>query len=127
MSAEMRRQLCKSKIHGATVTDAALYYEGSLTLDEELIAAADLVPYERIQVVNLNNGARLETYVLPGARGSGTVALNGAAARTGAVGDRLILISYADYDESEITDHEPRVIFVDEQNRITKGGLRAAP
>jgi aspartate 1-decarboxylase len=121
----MRRELCKSKIHGATVTEANLYYEGSLTLDSDLIEAADLVPYERIQVVNINNGSRLETYVLPGEAGSGTVALNGAAARTGEVGDRLILISYAHYDESEVAGHEPRVVFVDDRNRIVNTGLRA--
>lgn len=122
---KMRRELCKSKIHGATVTEANLHYEGSLTLDMDLIEAADLVPYERIQVVNINNGARLETYVLPGERGSGAVALNGAAARMGERGDRLILISYAQYDESETAGHEPRVVFVDEENRIVSTGLRA--
>ncbi len=122
----MRRELCKSKIHGARVTDANLYYEGSLTLDEDLVEMADLVPYERVQVVNVNNGARLETYVIPGKRGSGTVGLNGAAARLGALGDQLILISYAHYDESEVAGHEPRVIFVDDRNRITKGSLRVS-
>ena len=120
----MQRELCKSKIHGATITEANLHYEGSLTLDADLIDAADLVPYERIQVVNINNGARLETYVLPGERGSGAVHLNGAAARLGEVGDRAILISYAHYDESEAASHEPRVVFVDEQNRILKRSLR---
>lgn len=120
----MRRELCKSKIHGATVTEANLYYEGSLTLDTGLMEAADLVPYERIQVVNLNNGARLETYLLPGEPGGGAVHLNGAAARLGAVGDRVILISYAHYDESEVEGHEPRVVFVDENNRALKRSLR---
>ncbi|NIR46193.1 MAG: aspartate 1-decarboxylase [Gemmatimonadetes bacterium] len=120
----MRRELCKSKIHGARVTQANLYYEGSLTLDMDLADAADLVPYERIQVVNINNGARLETYVLPGERGSGEVALNGAAARLGSEGDQVILISYAVYEESEIAGHEPRVVFVDEKNRILDRGLR---
>ena len=114
----MTRELCKSKIHGATVTETNLYYEGSLTLDADLIEAADLVPYERIQIVNLNNGARLETYVLAGERGSGAVHLNGAAARTGEVGDRLILISYAHYDDAEVAEHEPRVVFVGAGNRI---------
>jgi len=120
----MRRELCKSKVHGATVTEANLHYEGSLTLDTDLIDAADLVPYEKIQVVNINNGSRLETYVLPGEPGSGAVHLNGAAARLGQVGDRVILISYAQYDASEIEGHEPRVVFVDEQNRIMKRSLR---
>lgn len=122
----MRRELCKSKIHGATVTEANLYYEGSLTLDQDLIEAADLVPYERIQVANIDNGSRLETYVLPGERGSGVVALNGAAARLGAVGDQVILISYAQYEESEIAGHEPRVVFVDESNRLVPRNLRAS-
>lgn len=120
----MRRQLCKSKIHGATITEANLYYEGSLTLDLDLIEAADLVPYERVQIVNVNNGSRLETYLIPGERGSGSVHLNGAAARQGAVGDRVILISYAHYDETEIDGHEPRVVFVDDKNCIVKRGLR---
>lgn len=124
----MQRELCKSKVHGATVTEANLHYEGSLTLDADLIKAADLVAYERIQVVNINNGARLETYVLPGEPGSGAVHLNGAAARLGEVGDRLILISYAQYDESEVRGHEPRVVFVGEGNRIVhRGTLVTAP
>jgi aspartate 1-decarboxylase len=123
----MRRELCKSKIHGATVTEANLYYEGSLTLDMDLADAVDLVPYERVQVVNINNGSRLETYILPGERGSGVVALNGAAARLGTAGDQVILISYAHYDEADVVGHEPRVVFVDEENRILDRGLRAAP
>ncbi len=122
----MRRELCKSKIHGATVTEANLYYEGSLTLDMDLVDAADLVPYERVQVVNVNNGTRLETYILPGERASGVMALNGAAARLGAVGDRVILMSYAHYDESEVAGHEPRVVFVDDKNRILERGLRVS-
>jgi aspartate 1-decarboxylase len=121
----MQRELCKSKIHGATITQANLHYEGSLTLDRQLIEAADLTPYEKIQVVNINNGVRLETYVLPGERGSGTVALNGAAARLGTVGDRVILISYAHFEESEVAGHEPRVVFVDDDNRPVRRGLRA--
>lgn len=122
----MRRQLCKSKIHGATITEANLYYEGSVTLDMDLVDAADLVAYERVQVVNINNGSRLESYILPGERGSGVLALNGAAARQGQVGDRVILISYAHYEESEIDGHEPRVVFVDENNRILERGLRVS-
>lgn len=120
----MRRELCKSKIHGARITEVNLYYEGSLTLDTDLMKAADVVPYERIQVVNINNGSRLETYVLPGEPGSGIVALNGAAARLGSVDDRVILISYAHYDESEVADHEPRVVFVDDDNRAVTRDFR---
>ena len=120
----MLRELCKSKIHGATVTEANLYYEGSLTLDLDIIEAADLAAYERIQVLNVNNGARLETYVIPGERGGGAVHLNGAAARLGAVGDKLILISYAHYEESQVEGHEPRVVYVDDRNRVVEGSLR---
>lgn len=121
----MRRQLCKSKIHGAVVTEANLYYEGSVTIDRELMDAADLAAYERIQVVNLNNGARFESYVIPGGAGEGRIGLNGAAARLGSVGDRVIIISYGEYEESEVEGHQPRVVFVNEKNRITRGGLRA--
>ncbi len=116
----MRRTLCKSKIHRAVVTGADVHYEGSFTIDRDLMDAADLVPYERIQVVNVNNGARLETYVIEGARGSGTMQLNGAAARLGAVGDHVIVISYAEYEESELENHEPRKVFVDERNGIRR-------
>ncbi len=119
----MRRELCKSKIHRATLTDANLHYEGSVTVDRELMEAADLTPYERIQVVNIDNGARFETYVLPGPPGSGDVCLNGAAARLGEIGDRVIIISYAHYEESEIAGHGPRVVRVDERNHIIEQDL----
>jgi aspartate 1-decarboxylase len=115
----MRRILCKSKIHRATLTGADLNYEGSLTLDRALMDAADMLPYERVQVVNVNNGARLETYLIPGEPGSGVVQLNGAGARLGAPGDVVILMTYAEYDESELdTGFAPRVVLVDERNRI---------
>jgi aspartate 1-decarboxylase len=114
----MRRILCKSKIHRATVTGADLNYEGSLTVDRALMDAADMRPYERVQVVNVNNGARLETYLIPGAPNSGVVQLNGAGARLGAPGDIVILMTYAEFDEAELTnDYAPRVVFVDEANR----------
>lgn len=115
----MRRTLCKSKIHRATVTGAELHYIGSITIDAELMRAADLVPYEQVQVVNVNNGARFETYVIPGPPGSGEVCLNGAAARLAVPGDLVIVISYASYDEAEVAAHVPVVVFVDERNRIT--------
>lgn len=122
----MRRELLKSKIHRATVTDANLDYQGSVTLDSDLISAADLLPHEKVQILNINNGARFETYVLAGEPGSGTVCLNGAAARLAAVGDRIIVISYALYDEEEVADHEPRVVLVDDRNRVQpQGDLRA--
>lgn len=115
----MRRTLCKSKIHRATITGADLNYEGSLTLDRALMDAADMLPYERVQVVNVNNGARLETYLIPGAAGSGVVQLNGAGARLGAPGDIVILMTYGEYEDGEVDDRfEPRVVLVDAQNRI---------
>ena len=118
----MRRILCKSKIHRATLTGADLNYEGSLTLDRALMDAADMLPYERVQVVNVNNGARLETYLIPGEAGSGVVQLNGAGARLGAAGDIVILMTYAEYEENEISrGHTPTVVLVDEQNRIRDG------
>ena len=119
----MRRTLCKSKIHRAVLTGADVHYEGSITVDRELMDAADLVEYERVQVVNVNNGARLETYVIAGERGSGTLQLNGAAARLGVVGDHVIVISYAEYEEHELAGHEPRKVFVDARNRL-KADLR---
>ncbi|MDP2577392.1 MAG: aspartate 1-decarboxylase [Gemmatimonadota bacterium] len=118
----MRRELFKSKIHRATVTDANLNYEGSVTIDEDLMTAADLLPHERVQVVNVNNGARFETYVLPGEAGTGVVCLNGAAARLGEIGDRVIIISYAHFEEAEAAAHQPRVVTVDERNRISPAG-----
>lgn len=118
----MRRELFKSKIHRATVTEANLDYEGSVTIDEDLMTAADLLPHERVQVVNVNNGARFETYVLPGEAGTGVVCLNGAAARLGEIGDRVIIISYAHFEEAEAAAHQPRVVTVDERNRISPAG-----
>ena len=114
----MLRTMCKSKIHGALVTEANLQYTGSLTLDPLLMRAADLVPYEQIQVVNVNNGARFETYCIEGLPGSGTVCLNGAAARLAVVGDKIIIISYAQMAEDEVERHAPKLVFVDAQNQI---------
>jgi aspartate 1-decarboxylase len=121
----MQRHLMKSKIHRATVTSADLNYEGSLTVDEDLMDAADLVTYEEIQVVNVNNGERFTTYLIPGPRGSGVVQLNGAAARLGHPGDRVILISYGVFSPAEAERHLPRVVFVDERNGIVRPPLRA--
>ncbi len=115
----MQRTMCKSKIHRATVTDANLNYEGSITIDEDLMDAADLLPYEKVQVVNNNNGARFETYIIKGKRGTGTICLNGAAARLVQPGDIVIIISYATYDEKELASFVPKIIAVDGQNRIT--------
>jgi aspartate 1-decarboxylase len=108
----------KSKIHRAVVTQAELYYEGSLTVDAELLEAADLLEYEKVAVVNVNNGERFETYLLRGEPGSGVICLNGAAARKGAVGDEVIIISYASMNEEEARLHKPTVVLVDKKNRI---------
>jgi len=112
--------MCKGKIHRATVTQANLNYIGSITIDQNLLEASDIYPYEKVQVVNVNNGSRLETYTIPGARGSGVICLNGAAARMTAEGDVVIIISYAQYNEAEIRELEPHVVFVDGENRITE-------
>ena len=116
----MQRTMCKGKIHRATVTQANLNYVGSITVDQDLLDAADIYPYEKVQVVNVTNGARLETYTIAGARGSGVICLNGAAARRAAEGDIVIIMSYGQYDEKEIRSLEPHIVFVDEQNRLTE-------
>ena len=121
----MQRHMMKSKIHRATITSADLHYEGSLTVDQELLDAADLLSYEEIQVVNVNNGARFTTYVISGERGSGVVQLNGAAARLGMPGDLVILIAYATIEDAEAERFVPRVVFVDGRNHIVRPQLRA--
>ena len=113
----MRRRMMKSKIHRAVVTDADLHYVGSVTIDADLMAAADLVEYEQVAVVDIDNGARLETYVIEGDRGSGSICLNGAAARLVSPGDRVIIISYAEYEAAELEDHRPTVVHVDRANQ----------
>jgi aspartate 1-decarboxylase len=110
--------MCKSKIHRATVTDANLHYMGSITIDSELSSAADILPYEMVQVVNINNGERFETYVIEGEAGSGTVCLNGAAARLAVPGDLVIIIAYGLFTEEELPDWEPKVIHVNARNQI---------
>jgi aspartate 1-decarboxylase len=116
----MRRSLLKSKIHRATVTGAHLHYMGSITVDRDLLAAVDLLPYEHVHVLNLENGARVETYALAGARGSGQVRVNGAAARFFSKGDRVIILGYADVPDEELAAFRTRVAFVDAKNRITE-------
>ena len=113
----MRRRMMKSKIHRATVTDANLNYVGSITIDTDLMAAADLLEWEQVAIVDIDNGNRFETYVIPGAAGSGAMCLNGAAARLVHPGDRIIVISYADYDQSELDGFEPSIVHVDRSNR----------
>lgn len=113
----MTRTMLKSKIHRATVTDADLTYEGSITIDEGLMKQADFVNYEQVAVWNINNGQRFETYVIPGPRDSGTICVNGSAARMVEKGDLLIIATFAGYDEAEARQHEPTVVLVDERNR----------
>ena len=117
----MRRTLLKSKIHRATVTDANLAYEGSVTIDGDLMEAADIVEFERVEIYDVTNGARLATYAIRGEAGSGVVCINGAAAHLVRPNDLVIIASYADYDEREIASHRPRLVFVDEKNRETVG------
>lgn len=119
----MHRHLMKSKIHRATITSADLHYEGSLTLDRSLMAAADLVEFEEIHVVNVNNGQRFTTYVIPGPADSGVVQLNGAAARLGMPGDVVILIAYGVVEAEAVAGHRPAVVFVDASNRIARPPL----
>ncbi len=108
----MQRTMLKSKIHRATVTDCDLHYVGSITIDRELLAAADILEHEQVHVVDIDNGARLETYVIAGEAGSGTMQVNGAAARLVHRGDTIIVISYAHYDGAELEAYEPRVVHV---------------
>ncbi len=114
----MFRHMLKSKIHRATVTETELQYEGSLTLDAELMEAADILPNEKVMVYNISNGERFDTYVIKGKRGSGTVCVNGAAARKACKGDLIIVVTYAIYSEEEMADHKARLILLDEENRI---------
>ena len=115
----MMIQLFRAKIHRATVTEANLNYIGSITIDKNLLEASGIIPHERVQIVNIDNGERLETYVIEGERGSGQICLNGAAARKVAVGDKVIIIAYAYLNQDEIKDHEPTIIFPDESNNIS--------
>ncbi len=118
----MFRTMLKSKIHRATVTQADLHYVGSVTVDEDLMDAADLLAGERVAIVDVTNGARLETYVIPGERGSGVLGINGAAAHLVQRGDLVILLAYGLMDDSEARGHRPRVVFVDSDNRVGELG-----
>jgi aspartate 1-decarboxylase len=116
----MTREMFKSKIHRATVTQAELYYEGSITVDRDLLAAADILEFEKVQVVNVNNGTRLETYTIAAESGSGTICLNGPAARLGCVGDEVIIITYCQMNAEEARHHKPSIILVDKQNKVAQ-------
>lgn len=113
-------QVLKSKIHRAKITQAELNYVGSITIDEDLIDAANIIPNERVQIVNNNNGARFETYVIKGERGSGTVCLNGATARLAQVGDIVIIMSYAYMEAEEAREYKPLLVFPDVDNKLIK-------
>ncbi len=116
----MQITMLKSKIHRATVTQAEVDYVGSITIDEELLEAAGIYEYEKVQVADVNNGNRLETYTIAGERGSGVVCLNGAAAKLANVGDKVIIMAYAEMCADEIKKNPPKVVFVDAENKITK-------
>ncbi len=113
------RQMLKSKIHRATVTDANLNYEGSVTIDSVLMQAADILPYEKIQIANISNGARLETYAIPGPSNSGTICMNGAAAHQASKGDTIIILSYVSVREEEAQRLSPKIVYVDKRNTIS--------
>lgn len=115
----MHIQLLKSKIHRVKITQAELHYVGSITIDEDLMDAANLIEHEKVQVVNVNNGERLETYVIKGIRGSGQVCLNGPAARKAQVGDVVIIITYCSMEVNEARQYKPVVVFPDDRNRLT--------
>jgi len=118
----MKRTLLKSKIHRATVTDANLHYQGSVTIDPRLMEAADLVSWERVEIYNCTNGERFATYAIPGTPGEGEIVINGAAAHKATTGDVVILASYADYEDADCRSHQPSLVFVDERNRIVVQG-----
>lgn len=116
----MLRIFCKSKINGLRVTQAELYYEGSITIDEEILKAADIAPGEKVEVLNINNGSRLETYTIAGKKHSGVACLNGPAARSGCAGDPLVILCYCFADDKEIKSLKTKVVYVTEKNRIKR-------
>lgn len=116
----MQREMCKSKIHAATVTETNINYNGSITIDKNLLEEVDILPYERVQVLNINNGSRVETYVIEGEGNSGVICLNGAAARWAQPGDRVIIISYCLMEDKDARKWKPKIILVDEKNKLTK-------
>ena len=116
----MRLSVFKSKIHRCRVTEANLNYEGSVTIDSDLMDAADILPHEQVQVLNVNNGERFDTYAIRGPRGSGVICLNGPAARLAHVGDLVIILTYASMEREELERHTPRVVMVDDRNRVRR-------
>lgn len=120
----MYRTICKSKLQRLKVTEAQLYYEGSITVDGALLEAADILPGEKVEILNINNGSRVETYAIKGKRNSGTVCLNGPAARHACVGDELIILAYALADDKEAKSIKPKIVYVNAKNRIRNKNLR---
>ena len=116
----MTLELLKGKIHRATVVQAELDYVGSITVDEALLEAAGILEYEKVQIVDVNNGSRFETYTISGQRGSGMICLNGAAARCVSTGDKIIIMAYGKYTPDEAKEHKPAVVFVDEENKVNR-------
>jgi aspartate 1-decarboxylase len=114
----MQRTLLAAKIHSCTITDANLQYMGSISIDESLLLTVGILPYEQVHVVNVNNGERFITYAIAAAAGSGAIELNGAAARLGVKGDKLIIMTYAQYSDIEAQNHRPRVVIIDDRNQI---------
>ncbi len=122
----MLRTLLRSKIHRARVTQADLNYEGSITIDLNLLEAANMVPFEKVDILNVTNGSRITTYVIPGIRGSGKICINGAAARLVKVDDVVIIVCYGEFTEAEIENHEAQIVLVNENNEITKSVAKSA-
>jgi len=116
----LQREFLKSKIHGAYITGAELEYMGSFTIDEEIMEQAGILEYERIHIYNVNSGSRIETYAIKGERGKKDFCLNGAAARQGAKGDKIIIVTYASLSEQEVTTHTPKILIMDKNNNISK-------
>ena len=116
----MQRIMLKSKIHRATITEADLNYEGSMTIDRNLMDAAGMVPFEQVKVYNINNGERFDTYAIEGKAGSGIIGLNGAAARKGHVGDLIIIVCYGLFSDDELTNYHPEILLIDEENKVKK-------
>lgn len=116
----MQRYMLKSKLHRATITEADLNYEGSLTIDKDLMDSVDLQPYERVMVYNINNGERFDTYAIGGEPGTGVIGLNGAAARKGMIGDQIIIVSYALFSADELSGYSPKIVLLNKSNKIKK-------
>ncbi len=117
---DMTVEMLKGKIHRATVVQAELDYVGSITVDQDLLDAAGILEYEKVQIVDVNNGGRFETYTIAGERGSGMICLNGAAARCVSTGDKIIIMAYAQLNPEELTEYHPNVVFVDDENRVVR-------